>query len=1630
MASGQYVDITGVQPRFAGTPPIIDQGAYERSPLLTISGRVINVPGTFGEVDIRLMGLSNATEQTIRTVSGAYSFPNIIPGNYRVLPQDQNGLLSFSPDHRDVEVTNANVTVPDFTMTVIQKYVISGRLIGVDVGPDPVTLTGGNLASPVTVNTDPHGGFTFSAQLPGTYVVAPQADYWFCPSNQQTVTLANQDVNISFNAYGKGCYDAATFTYIPIDANGAVQVGKRVDFKLETTCLNPYDFSWDFGDNTTVETSPFPNHTFANPGTYAVSCKITMCPNLTKTIVNDITVICPPPMPPMVSMSTVPGELVTKTTTVTPGAPDEWTIIDQCDDAGHLGHETVPFSAAALPYSCGSQTYAITNWQWKRDGSPEPPTQNVPPNEHTFADLTDGQVVEVTVTDINNNTATDKKKIRLDPCTPDFVHGNPKNPILIEKDDGGNKYELINEDVLLYPRAFRDLHLKIGLGPLPITCQCEVTGISYHWTWILSNPPVRDEGDNNLGSLQPDGNWQTAWQPVNTISLGQYTVTVPVTMTLAGGGTKQMTFTRTLNITYEIPEVACPINGCRSAPQLNSSFYDEIMWERMDPETDLSSGNHEETVPAMGGGFANKQGYGTLDEGVFRYVTVPEDFGFVAHLKNPEDLTNPNVQAGLMVRENNASFGRMIFFGINNGVLTIMSRSKAHQDVAMFSLGLTDETWLQIGRTGSSISCYASVDGEIWDGPFAIGDDADFPGWDGAIEVGLAAAGDNIINGAATSINLEQAQFDNIVMVPLGTLEKPGAIINTVFANGNLISNWSFENEDGFITSGDPADTWFNNHFEAVSGAPAQEGRYFLHTYGKPSGKTLSTPLFSTYFEKNDITATELTVSFWVRSDHQTTITPALLLQPSDGSPAVVSPLPSITISTGQVNTWVKYSIPQNPKTPLPVPDGTAYSGFALRLFDATATYPSTSIDFDNILVAPRFESAISEPVTTLTYANGANQKFQTVQPTADKDIVASLLLDEDGRTSRTLPVFAKASVTPSGLPNPDFHDVKFDPLADMQAYFQYPQENRSWTIDRLATDHGKVLYEEGPLDRVSSVKGRQPSMDVDNSYSTSDGGVADGIAHQSVKTAITSQTRHGGHQLSSDYSDAYGHVVSSVKESSGEAGYQSLTSTRDPDIFDRNWKTIPPQGQGCDQSDGNCIAPTTFRYSTTDQVLETQDPDAGLRQTIYDKLGNARLFQDGNKRNSNQILVNMYDAFSRLLYTYLVNDPDGTKWTNGQVLADDPEWPENQMGYLEWSTMVLRTVYDSVPDVTLLPPGFDAGLMNNLKGRVSARYSYPTTGVTVGTFYSYDNRGNACSIWRWVPGAPIQQQQMDFNMAGQVTERRTLGVIPGAGGQSFTKKEDYYYDKLNRLDKVVDPNTNKVLATFEYLPDGKLSVKHLGEGDQRLRYVYDLADRIGNVQSQTYDANAGKWGKSDIWEQTLSYNDQGNISEQEYQLYQTPDVNKPFRKVSYTYDGFNRLLNADYGSSSTGYGDIVTDNEFDERADYSADGAISFLGRAANAQSGVGGAYVYYPNSHRLRSIAGNIQPSGKDRSDPNNYVYDDNGNMIMDKALKQRINYDYRNMPVKITQYSDNLMTTVQRTIEFIYDADGKRVKKMTTK
>ena len=153
-----------------------------------------------------------------------------------------------------------------------------------------------------------------------------------------------------------------------------------------------------------------------------------------------------------------------------------------------------------------------------------------------------------------------------------------------------------------------------------------------------------------------------------------------------------------------------------------------------------------------------------------------------------------------------------------------------------------------------------------------------------------------------------------------------------------------------------------------------------------------------------------------------------------------------------------------------------------------------------------------------------------------------------------------------------------------------------------------------------------------------------------------------------------------------------------------------------------------------------------------------------------------------------------------------------------------------------------------------------------------------------------------------------------------------------------------------------------------------------------------------------------------------------PFRAVKYNYDFANRLITADFGKANTPVGNSntsFTDNTYDGTFGYNKESMAISFGQGEKAASPA--AYVYEPGTHKLNSITGLVLPNGKDRSNPHNYVYDGNGNIIEDKALLRRIEYDYRNLPVKITHYTDNSFNTPKTITEFIYDASGNRVMKI---
>lgn len=157
--------------------------------------------------------------------------------------------------------------------------------------------------------------------------------------------------------------------------------------------------------------------------------------------------------------------------------------------------------------------------------------------------------------------------------------------------------------------------------------------------------------------------------------------------------------------------------------------------------------------------------------------------------------------------------------------------------------------------------------------------------------------------------------------------------------------------------------------------------------------------------------------------------------------------------------------------------------------------------------------------------------------------------------------------------------------------------------------------------------------------------------------------------------------------------------------------------------------------------------------------------------------------------------------------------------------------------------------------------------------------------------------------------------------------------------------------------------------------------------------------------------------------MYRIPGQTETWRKTDYIYDHFNRLLHADFSMQGN-----TTSSDLDAAFRYNKDGAINSLARGARANDQSNwGSYSYESGSHRLKSISKPVIDGGKDRSASDNYVYDENGNIVEDKSTFRRIKYDYRNMPLEVIQYKDASFTEIKNISEFLYDASGKRVAKL---
>ena len=211
----------------------------------TISGQVTLNGAPYEGATITLSG--DADDSTTTDVSGNYSFPELLNGNYTVTPTVAGQTLD--PSDHDVNISDTSSTGNDFT---INTYTISGQVtLGVSgYEGASVDLTG---AAGASTSTDGSGNYSFTGLLSGDYTVTPSLAGQTLTPTERNITIGLADS--TGNDFAIDSYSISG----QVTLNGAPYEGAAVVL------------SGDAGDSTTTDASG--NYSFAGlfNGTYTVT---------------------------------------------------------------------------------------------------------------------------------------------------------------------------------------------------------------------------------------------------------------------------------------------------------------------------------------------------------------------------------------------------------------------------------------------------------------------------------------------------------------------------------------------------------------------------------------------------------------------------------------------------------------------------------------------------------------------------------------------------------------------------------------------------------------------------------------------------------------------------------------------------------------------------------------------------------------------------------------------------------------------------------------------------------------------------------------------------------------------------------------------------------------------------------------------------------------------------------------------------------------------------------------------------------------------------------------------------------------------------------------------------------------
>ena len=312
-------------------------------------------------------------------------------------------------------------------------------------------------------------------------------------------------------------------------------------------------------------------------------------------------------------------------------------------------------------------------------------------------------------------------------------------------------------------------------------------------------------------------------------------------------------------------------------------------------------------------------------------------------------------------------------------------------------------------------------------------------------------------------------------------------------------------------------------------------------------------------------------------------------------------------------------------------------------------------------------------------------------------------------------------------------------------------------------------------------------------------------------------------------------------------------------------------------------------------------------------------------------------------------------------------------------------------------------GLVTGSKTKIlgTDTYLYSTT-------YYDDRYRNIQSITTNIQGGSDQvSTAYNFNGSPKKMLRNHVGE------EAVDVSEVYSYDHMDRLLSTTHQIGTQSVVTLQsnsYNQIGELKEKNLGGSVQSIDYQYNIRGWLTKINGgQTYDDVSDKFGLELKYQDAATGYEQynGNIGQA---LWRSNGSNQNYK---YAYDELNRLESATYNNGNFNVSGIT----------YDMNGNILTLQRKLSGTTVDNLDYDYSGNQLTTVGDSGSnslFDEAASEGKVANEYLYDQNGNMIKDanKAIRA-ISYNHLNLP--------EYVATPDGTLHYTYDAGGMKLRKI---